>query len=196
MDFFLYFLATGPAELLGKQDGEHSGKATAIQSRLVKMDADIAAAMELIGAVPIAELKTKLAAMEAKRQQAKAELDALNHSMLSVSTPQAFMDIRAVFARLRSHPVIKLERGPSGYFEGPDMDEVWATHWDEIDEASAKLDKYKESIAKTLKDNSIRKRLLQLLPSIVSHLVINLEKNAYAVVFHNGKRSEWRKVAV
>ncbi len=196
VDFFLYFLATSPDELLGKQDGEHSGKATAIQTRIAKMDADIAAVMELIGAVPIAELKTKLAAMEAKRQQAKAELDALNHSMLSVSTPQAFMDIKAVFARLRSYPVIKLERGPSGYFEGPDIDEVWEKHWDEVDEAAAKLDKFKESIAKTLKDNSIRKRLLQLLPSVVSHLVINLEKNAYAVVFHNGKQSEWRKVAV
>ena len=75
------------------------------------------------------------------------------------------------------------------------MDEVWAKHWDDIDEASAKLDKYKEAIAKTLKDNSVRKRLLQLLPSIVSQLVINLEKNSYAVVFHNRKQSEWRKVA-
>ena len=100
--------------------------------------------------------------MEAKRQQAKAELDALNHSMLSVSTPQAFMDIKAIFARLRSHPVIKLQRWHPD-FEGPDMDEVCAKHWDDIDEASAKLDKYKEAIAKTLKDNSVRKRLLQLL---------------------------------
>ncbi len=194
-DFFLYFLQSSPEELLGKQDGEHDAKATAIQSRIGKLDKDIAAAMELIGAVPIAELKTKLAAMEAKRQQAKAELDALNHSMLSVSTPQAFMDIKAVFSRLRSYPVIKLERGPSGHFEGPDIDEVWEKHWEEVDEAAAKLDKYRGAIAKTLKDNSVRKRLLQLLPSIVSHVIINLEKNAYAVVFHNGKQSEWRTVA-
>ena len=194
-DFFLYFLATSPDELLGKQDGEHSTKTTAIQSRIAKLDGDIAAATELIGAIPIAELKNKLAAMETKRQQAKAELDTLNHSMLSVSTPQAFMDIRAVFQRLRSRPIIKVRVGKSGHFEGPDPEEVMREHWEEIDEAAAKLDKYEEAIAKTLKDNSVRKRLLQLLPSIVSHLVINLEKNAYAVVFHNGKQSEWRKVA-
>src|SRR5439155_5746977 len=140
----------GPDELLGKQDGEHSAKTTAIQSRITKLDADIAAAAELIGAVPIAELKNKLAVMETKRQQTKAELDALNHTMLSVSTPPAFMDIKAVFRRLRTYPVIKLERGPSGHFEGPDIDEVWDEHWEQIDEAVAKLDKYKEAIAKTL----------------------------------------------
>jgi hypothetical protein len=58
------------------------------------------------------------------------------------------------------------------------------------------LIRYQDTIIKTLKDNSVRKRLLQSLPSIVSHLVINLEKNAYAVVYHNGKQSEWREVPV
>jgi predicted component of type VI protein secretion system len=64
-----------------------------------------------------------------------------------------------------------------------------------MEKAADELEKAEQVISATLKDNSVRKRLLQLLPSIVSHLVINLEKNAYAVVFHNGKQSEWRKVA-
>jgi len=197
-DFFLYFLETSPDELLGKQDEEHSGKATAVQSRIAKLDADIAGAVELLGTVAITELKNKLAGMEAKRQHAKAELDALNNSMFLVNTPQAFIDIKAIFKTLWTHPTIKLT-GSKGdytaYINKADLLKVKAEDWTRMEKAADELEKAEQVISATLKDNSVRKRLLQLLPSIVSHLVINLEKNAYAVVFHNGKQSEWRKVA-
>ena len=197
-DFFLYFLAASPDELLGKQDGEHSAKTTAIQSRITKLDADIAGAVELLGTVAITELKNKLAGMEAKRQHAKAELDALNNSMLSVNTPQAFIDIKALFKTLWTHPTIKLA-GSKGhytaYINKADLLKVKAEDWTRMEKAADELEKAEQVISAALKDNSVRKRLLQLLPSIVSHLVINLEKNAYAVVLHNGKQSEWRKVA-
>jgi hypothetical protein len=136
LDFFLYFLETSPDELLGKQDGEHSAKTTAIQSRIGKLDADIAGAIELLGTVAITELKNKLAGMEAKRQQAKAELDGLNNSMLSVNTPQAFMDIRAVFKKLQTPPNIKAKKDSRGFIVGVEDEEALEKDWERMTQAT------------------------------------------------------------
>lgn len=45
-----------------------------------------------------------------------------------------------------------------------------------------------------LKDNETRKRLLNLIPSLVKGLIVDTTKHRYAVVSHNGSQSEWRKV--
>jgi len=45
-----------------------------------------------------------------------------------------------------------------------------------------------------LKDNTIRKQLLALLPSIVSSIIIDTTKGRYRVVSINGVESEWRNV--
>ena len=166
-DFFLNYLQQSPNELLGKQTGEHSTKATAIQATLAKLDKDIGATTELIGVLDIGELKAKLTTLENKRQQAKAELDTLNTSMVSgMNAPKALADIRAVFLK---------KWNPKGTKE-VDASLSWA-----FDVAP-------------LKDNGTRKKLLELLPSIVKGLIIDLKGQRYLVVNHHGQQSDWRKV--
>lgn len=196
-DFFLNFLQQAPEGLLNQSTPEHADKVAEVQADIARYDREIKTLALLHQKVPIDELSAQLREKEELRQRAKAELVRLNSVVIAgQNAPKALMDIRAVFSRLRSYPVIKLERGPSGYFEGPDIDEVWEKHWEEVDEAVAKLGKYEKAITDTLKDNSVRNRLLQLLPSIVKGLVIDTTKKRYAVVFHNGKQSDWRSVAM
>src|ERR1017187_7774397 len=46
-----------------------------------------------------------------------------------------------------------------------------------------------------LGDNDTRKKLLNLLPTLVAHLVIDIEKKRYQIVNHVGEVSGWRQLA-
>jgi hypothetical protein len=59
----------------------------------------------------------------------------------------------------------------------------------------AALVKVIEQLREQLSDNETRKKLLNLLPSLVDHLVIDVEKKRYRIVNHAGEASEWRQVA-
>jgi DNA invertase Pin-like site-specific DNA recombinase len=196
MDFFLHYLQQSPKELLLTQNTpEHTEKVASIQTSIGHLDNEIAKIMELTASLPITELRTKLTTLENKRQTAKSELDKLNNSIItSQNVPKAFLDIKALFKSLTTHPVIKLTKGSSGHLEGPDIDQVWAEHWETVDRATQGLTLAETIITDTLKDNDTRKRLLGLLPSIVKGLVIDTTNKQYAVVNHNGQQSDWRKV--
>jgi hypothetical protein len=198
VDFFLHYLQQSPNDLFGKQTSEHSAKANTIQTTLAKLDKDIAGAAELIGVIDIAEVRAKLTTLEHKRQTAKAELDALNTSMLSeLNAPKALVDIKAVFKTLYTHPFIKLQGRPGDYtasFNKADLLKIKADDWTRMEKAADQFEQAQQIVTDTLKDNTTRRRLLELIPSIVQGLVIDLKGQAYRVVSHNGQQSEWRKV--
>jgi hypothetical protein len=50
-----------------------------------------------------------------------------------------------------------------------------------------------KQLSRQLDDNEIRKKLLNLLPSLVSHLVIDIERRRYRIVNHAGEASGWRQ---
>lgn len=178
-DFFQHVLQQSPADLLHAHNTEHQDKLAAIQSRIAKLDATIKDTTDLIGSVPVEELKAKLLRLSNERQAAKTELDKLNLSVIGAGgVPAALEEIKAVFLkkyapRTLSHPEqnkeLRQRLGDAAVFN---------------------------VISKALKDNVTRHRLLTLLPSIVKGLVIDTTKNRYAVVFHNGTQSDWRSVAV
>jgi hypothetical protein len=178
-DFFQHFLKQSPADLLQAHNTEYQDKVAAIQSRIAKLDAAIKDATDLIGSVPVEELKAKLLRLNDERQSAKAELDKVNLSVIGSSgAPQALEEIKTLFLkkyapRTLTHPEQNKELrqllGDAAVFN---------------------------VISTALKDNATRQRLLTLLPSIVKGLVIDTTKKRYAVVFHNGTQSDWRSVAV
>ncbi len=51
-----------------------------------------------------------------------------------------------------------------------------------------------EQLRQQLWDNEIRKKLLNLLPSLVDHLVSDTEKKRYRIVNHAGEESGWRQL--
>ena len=51
-----------------------------------------------------------------------------------------------------------------------------------------------EQLRQQLSDNETRKNLLNLLPSLVAHLEIDVEKKPYRIVNHAVEVSAWRKV--
>ena len=58
----------------------------------------------------------------------------------------------------------------------------------------AAMVKVVEQLQKQLSDNEIRKKLLNLLPSLVDHLVSDIEKERYRIVNHAGEASLWREL--
>ncbi len=58
----------------------------------------------------------------------------------------------------------------------------------------AALVKAIEQLRQQLSDNEIRKKLLNLLPSLVSHLELDMEKKRYRIVNHAGEVSAWRQL--
>lgn len=165
-DFFLSFLQQSPGDILRGNTTEHSDKVAAIQAEIAKHDKAIAKVMELLDTLSVAELKSKLASLEAKRQTAKAELDELNNSNIAgQQAPQALSTVTSMLGLPIGKPV-SVQRTLN------------------------------ERVKFHLSVNNTRKRLLQLLPSIVGGLLIDTTAKRYAVMFHNGKQSEWRTVAV
>jgi DNA invertase Pin-like site-specific DNA recombinase len=171
LDFFLLYLQQSPETLLNKNTDEHANKVAQIQSQIARWDKDIGTLLDV--GLDMPELKTKLAELKVKRETAKGDLEKLNASMLStMNTPKALTDVKAIVQRLLK------SKGQN------------------IDKATFDFQKVANTFEKSLQDNSIRKTLLALLPSIIHHLIIDTTKGAYCVVSHDGRKSLWRKVVV
>ncbi len=173
MDFFMLFLQEHPAVLLGKQTVKSNGEVSHLKARIRDLDKSLEDATNLIGKLPIKALETKLTALAKERETAAQHLEAVNLKMLSSAfAPAAFDSIKETlsgFAKLGENYIGSKEE--------------------------RQVLKAIEQLRKQLADNEIRKKLLNLLPSLVSHLVIDTEKKRYRIVNHAGEMSEWRQVA-
>ena len=184
--FFMEFLQQSPEQIFSKQTPQHADLIANTQSSIVKLDKQITEATELLGVVPISELKIKLAALEEKRQTAKRVLDKLNANMLAgQNAPKVLNDIKEI--------VGEFERS-AGEFAAKVSDIETFSHALKTHKPTQRFDKAVKELERTLKDNEVRKKLLNLLPSIVHHLIIDTTAGRYAVVNHNGTQSEWFEV--
>ena len=172
-DFFGLFMEESPSQLLGKQTSQHSAKIDTLKSTLTELDKTIADVADFIGKLPMAEVSSKLTKLEAQRQATKSELDELNRVMLSShNAPTAFNTIK--------QSILKWDSSKQGSrVEGEAMYEFSMAANKMIDE---------------LNDADTRKRLLNILPSLVQHLEVDLEKGCYRIKNIAGELSDWREV--
>jgi hypothetical protein len=173
LDFFMLFLQEHPAVLLGKQTIKSNGTVAALKGRIRDLDKAIEDATSLVGKLPIKALEAKLTALVKERETAGRELEASNLKMMSATAaPMALENIKSTlgaFAKLGSR------------YAGTKQE--------------AAMVKAIEQLRRQLEDNETRKKLLNLLPSLVSHLVIDVEKKRYRIVNHAGEESGWRQLA-
>ncbi len=173
MDFFMLFLQEHPTVLLGKQTVKSNGEIATLKGRIRDLDKALEDATNLIGKLPIAALEKKLTASTKERESAAAELERANLKMLSsASAPAAFDSIKEALSGFA-----KLGADYAGTKE------------------EAKLVKAIEQLRRQLSDNEIRKKLLNLLPSLVSNLELDMEKKRYRIANHAGEESGWRELA-
>ena len=171
-DFFMFALMEHPSVLLGKANVKHNGEMAALNARISDVDKQIADATNLLGKLPISQLEAKLTVLVKERETLGREQEATNARMLSATTaPSAFSSIKdtlTAFAKL-----------PADYADTP--------------EEKAVVQVIKQLRAQ-LSNAEIRRKLLNVIPSLVDHLDIDLEKKTYRIVNHAGEKSEWRKV--
>jgi hypothetical protein len=170
-DFFMLFLQEQPSVLLGKNTVKSNGAAAHLKTRIRQLDQAIEDATALIGKMPIKAVETKLTALVKERETAGKELEAINLRMLSsAAAPVAFENIRQTLSAF-----VNLPKDHAGTPE------------------EAALVKAIEQLREQLADNEVRKKLLNLLPTLVNHLVVDVEKKRYRIVNHAGEKSEWRR---
>ncbi len=136
------------------------------------LDKKIEDATGLLGELPLKALKAKLTALSKQRDAAAAELDAVNLKvMTAASAPVAFDSIKEVlkgFAKVGDR------------YAGSKQE--------------ATMVKAIQQLRQQLDDNETRKKLLALLPRLVEHLDIDIQKKCYRIVNHAGEVSEWRQL--
>jgi DNA invertase Pin-like site-specific DNA recombinase len=173
MDFFMLFLQEHPAVLLGKQTVKGNGTVAALKARIRDLDKAIEDATSLVGKLPIKALEAKLTALVKERDQAAREIENANLKMLSAaSAPTALESIKKTLSAFT-----KL----AGDYAGTKQE--------------ARLVKAIELLRRQLGDNETRKKLLNLLPTLVNQLVLDIEHKRYRIVNHVGEVSGWRQLA-
>jgi DNA invertase Pin-like site-specific DNA recombinase/chaperonin cofactor prefoldin len=192
VDFFLLYLQQSPELLLSSNTTEHSEKVSRIQADILRLDKTIKDTTELIGLVPITELKSKLTSLENKRQSLKTELDKLNSNMLTSSkAPQALADIKSIvgsfFSSASASSIDSLLAQYGNTEEG--FAKAISAH-----KETQEFDKAVKELEDKLEDNTIRKKLLGLLPSLVKSIIIDTTKKRYSIVSHNGKQSPFQEI--
>jgi hypothetical protein len=171
-DFFMLFLQEHPAILLGKQTVKSNGATAALKGRIRDLDRALEDASALIGKLPIKALETKLTALVKEREAAGRELESVNLKMMgAAAAPMALESIKSALASF-----VKI---------GPDY---------AGSKQEARLVKAIGLLNKQLDDDETRKKLLNLLPTLVSHLVIDIQGKRYQIVNHAGEVSGWRQL--
>jgi hypothetical protein len=169
LDFFLLYLQKHPDELLSTNSDKQTAIVNKMLADIAQYDKAIKDATELIGVLPIEELKTKITDLENKRQTAKGIVDRINTNRLSSQTaPKVLGEVKEIVSRL-----LKGKETPK---------------------SNQDFIRLANDFQKRLSDNETRKRLLNLLPTLVKTIIVDTTKGAYAVVNHSGKQSEWRQV--
>jgi DNA invertase Pin-like site-specific DNA recombinase len=172
MDFFGLFLQEHPAILLGKQTVKGNGTIATIKARVRQLDKDIDDATNLIGKLPITALEAKLTALVKEREAAAKGIEAANLKMLSaVSAPTALESIKKTLSAFTSL---------AGDYAGTRQEQ--------------KLVKAIEQLRLQLANNETRKKLLNVLPTLVDRLVLDIERKRYQIVNHAGEVSGWRQL--
>jgi hypothetical protein len=165
VSFFTRHVIEKPEALIGKQSQRSIEAVERLKARINDLDKQITDATELIGTLPITELKKKLTALQSERQKTKTALDDQNREMLSAATaPSVLQDLKAIFKQYLNTEVPH------------EMDIVM----------NAVLDVFTQ-----LEKQEVRKQLVGLVPNLVKGLKIDLKRSRYQVQLHNDEMTDW-----
>lgn len=99
LDFFTFCLQSMPASLLGDDNQKEMGEMAASTKRLSDLDRKFKDAKELIGVLPIAELKVMLMDIETERQTERERLNTISRKITANSSvPSAFGNLKELLA--------------------------------------------------------------------------------------------------
>ncbi|HOD64922.1 MAG TPA: recombinase family protein [Smithellaceae bacterium] len=176
LDFFTFVLCEHPAALLGKRAVKSSGAAAALKARMRDLDKAIEEAADLVGKLPIKALEAKLTALVKQREAVGRELEATSAKLLSAeAAPAAYAGIKAALSSLAGVANVEADLRPGSKAETDFVEAI-------------------EELRRQLADGETRKRLLNLLPSLVDHLELDIAGKRYRVVNHAGEASGWRQL--
>lgn len=163
-DFFLLFLRQHPSELIGKHTARHQAEIARLNAEIKRMDALLDRVAEDYRQYPSERLAKEMAAFEAKKAGLVTLREETNRAMLAQSKAPAAMQDI---------------RRALALMDGDDV-----SHFDRA--ATQVID--------ALQSPEVRRRLVQLLPSIVDHITVDLEKGAYSITTTDQRTTGFRSV--
>jgi DNA invertase Pin-like site-specific DNA recombinase len=135
----------------------------------------------------IARLKARINEIEKGIDDATALVGKFPISQLEATLTALVQDKEALNEQLEtaSHKLLSASNAPLAF----DSIKKAIRKTDDVN-----LDKVMREMIKQLQDNDTRKRLLEMLPTLVQRLEMNMEKGQYRVVNASGEVSEWEYV--
>lgn len=207
--FFLGVLGQHPELLMGKYRQKHNKEMASLKARMADLDANIQDATNLLGKLPITQLEAKLTALVQEREALAKRLDAISGQMVSSgNAPTALRDIEALWKqygkggvpvetvakRLNTLNVEMVSTAGNGLPALRDIKGVWE-QYSKGKVPGRVFDIAVDQTIHALKQNEVRKRLLDMLPALVSRVEIDSEKTCYRIVNSAGEVSEWFDIA-
>lgn len=165
MDFFGSYLKNYPAHVLASQDQVLQSRINSLRERIRVCDQQLADAAELIAQVPVKALADKMRKLNGEKLAAQVELE----------------------KQLKQN--WQMNAAPTAWQDV--LNTFKATNGNTI----AELNAASEELQKELSDPDIRRRLRDLIPSVINGIVVDLKNEHYAVVDLSGKRGPWRDVS-
>jgi hypothetical protein len=165
MDFFGSYLKNYPAHVLASQDQVLQSRINSLRERIRVCDQQLADAAELIAQVPVKALADKMRKLNGEKLAAQVELE----------------------KQLRQN--WQMNAAPTAWQDV--LNTFKATNGNTI----AELNAASEELQKELSDPDIRRRLRDLIPSVINGIVVDLKNEHYAVVDLSGTRGPWRDVS-
>jgi hypothetical protein len=165
MDFFGNYLRNYPTQVLASQDQVFQSRINSLREQIRVCERQLADAAELIGQVPVQALADKMRKLNDEKMSTQTELD----------------------KQLRQG--YQMNAAPTAWQDV--LNTFKATNGKTV----AELNAASEELEKELSDPDIRRRLLELIPSVINGIVIDLANQRYAVVDLSGKQGPWRDVS-
>jgi hypothetical protein len=167
VDFFGSYLREDPTSFIGQNDAMHILERDKIRARILELTTQIAELAKIIGRGKMPkEVENRLAELQVEREQAEKNLEAETKNV------EVLHAVPSVFAGIRE---------AMGEFETADSQATF----DQLTDVSRNLNRQ-------LEDADIRLKLLNLVPTAVKSMVMDLENYRYTIVLVSGDKSDWR----
>lgn len=163
-DFFLLFLKQYPSELIGKNTIDFQTKIANVNARIKDVEREQEDASQLLGKFPVKALEKKFGEIQSQMDQLVKERDELKRQMTTATN--------APDAITSIKKALKVMEKDGGYSFNQSANQV----------------------IEALKSPSVRKQLLQLIPSIVECITIDMEAGSYAITTKDGNTTSFRSV--
>ena len=187
-EFFLDFLFKLPQQILNEAESDEVNalKKSIVtkQAKFNSLTAQIKKLMELSESMELDELKTKVAMLNKERETVKIELDNLNLKVSNVEdAPDTFANLKKLLADVVTNQ--------NAFNRMIEQDVVTPEQWTKVSSMNKKaftdLQRTKEKIQDTLKDNYVREGVRIMLPPLIGKLVIDARNRQFYVYNRMGK---------